>query len=78
MRYIFLSLLFLSACSSNPKVELMTDMVPECAKVGIEGAKELRAICTEEKCKALTDFFNRHAKVCDILKNRRELYENAK
>ena len=72
-KFLILALLpFLSACASCPPQESNIDLVPPCAKVGPAGAKELRQICDEEKCKALTDFFNRHAKVCDILEARRK------
>lgn len=75
MKYLFVIIVsfFLISCASCPEPETTCDLVPTCAKVGPEGAKELRQVCNEQKCKALTDFFNRHAKVCDILESRRNI-----
>lgn len=69
---IFLLFPFIISCASSQNIKTDIDMVPACAKAGPAGAKELRQICDEQKCKALTDFFNRHAKVCDILESRRK------
>lgn len=62
--------LFLNGCGTTKSNQVVLSY--ECAKAGPLVADELEKVCDEIKCKNTISWLNRHAKVCDMTKNRNE------